>query len=151
MEPKKILIAVDASENAQRATEYVTEIIGKRGEEFFIELIYVISNKAKDIFPDEESWEKKKQEEVNAAKGVLANHKKILLNGGIAAKNVDFKIIETRDISIAKSILNYQKEHEFGTIVVGRRGMSKAEEFLFGSVSNKIVHYAKDCAVWVVE
>ena len=30
------------------------------------------------------------------------------------------------------------------------RGVSKAEEFLFGSVSNKIIHHAKDCTVWVV-
>jgi nucleotide-binding universal stress UspA family protein len=38
----------------------------------------------------------------------------------------------------------------YGTIVVGRRGISKAEQFLFGSVSNKIVQNAKDCTVWVV-
>jgi hypothetical protein len=28
--------------------------------------------------------------------------------------------------------------------------MDKAEEFLFGSVSNKLLHAARGCALWVV-
>lgn len=35
-------------------------------------------------------------------------------------------------------------------MVIGRRGVSKAEEFLFGSVSNKLVYHAKAHTVWVV-
>jgi len=34
--------------------------------------------------------------------------------------------------------------------VVGKRGMSKKEEFLFGSVSRKIVRECQKSAVWVV-
>ena len=30
------------------------------------------------------------------------------------------------------------------------RGLSRKEEFLFGSVSSKIVGHARNCAVWVV-
>ena len=40
-------------------------------------------------------------------------------------------------------------ENPYG-LVIGRRGVSKAEEFLFGSVSNKLIHHAKDRTVWVV-
>jgi len=42
------------------------------------------------------------------------------------------------------------KEGGFGTVALGRRGVSKAEEFLFGSVSSKIIHSVKGCTVWVV-
>jgi nucleotide-binding universal stress UspA family protein len=35
--------------------------------------------------------------------------------------------------------------------VVGRQGLSRSEEFLFGSVSSKIVNHARNCTVWVVE
>ena len=38
----------------------------------------------------------------------------------------------------------------YGTIVVGRRGLSTVEEFDMGRVSNKLVQAAKDRAVWVV-
>ena len=51
---------------------------------------------------------------------------------------------------MAQDILEVLKDGGFGTVVIGRRGVSKAEEFLFGSVSNKIIHSVKDCTVWVV-
>jgi nucleotide-binding universal stress UspA family protein len=37
------------------------------------------------------------------------------------------------------------------TIVLGRQGLLRSEEFLFGSVASKIVSHARDCTVWVVE
>ncbi len=52
---------------------------------------------------------------------------------------------------IAESIIRHAQHENKGTVVVGRRGISRKEEFLFGSVSSKIVSYAKDCTVWVVE
>ncbi|MDP3427335.1 MAG: universal stress protein, partial [Humidesulfovibrio sp.] len=53
--------------------------------------------------------------------------------------------------SIAQTILDVQQEGGFGTLVVGRRGLTNSEVFLFGSVSSKLVHNAKNCAVWVVQ
>jgi len=37
------------------------------------------------------------------------------------------------------------------TVVIGRRGLSKKEEFIFGSTSNRILHEANNCAVMVIE
>jgi nucleotide-binding universal stress UspA family protein len=39
----------------------------------------------------------------------------------------------------------------YDTIVVGRMGMSRSEEFLFGSISSKIVTHGRNCTVWIVE
>ena len=37
-------------------------------------------------------------------------------------------------------------------MVVGRRHKTKTEEFLFGSTSiSRLIHEAKNCAIWVVE
>ncbi len=52
--------------------------------------------------------------------------------------------------NLSMKILDVVHEDGFGTVVLGRRGVSKAEAFLFGSVSNKIIHYVKNCTVWVV-
>jgi hypothetical protein len=35
-------------------------------------------------------------------------------------------------------------------IVVGRRGLSRVEEFFMGRVSDKVLQLAKEMAVWVV-
>jgi len=53
--------------------------------------------------------------------------------------------------SMAECILAERDETKYSTIVVGRQGISRSEEFLFGSVSSKIVNHARNCTVWVVE
>ncbi len=150
MNPKRILIAADASENAKRAATYVGEIIGSRPG-FEIGILYVIRYPDRDLFPDDSSWQNKKEEELKKAQLVLKELKGLLTEKSIPDSAIDATAIQAAGFSIAQAILEYQRENDFGTIVVGRRGVSKAEEFLFGSVSNKIVHYAKDCAVWVIE
>jgi nucleotide-binding universal stress UspA family protein len=52
---------------------------------------------------------------------------------------------------MAECIIAEQEILEYGTIVVGRKGMSRKEEVLFGSVSSKLVKIARDCAIWVIE
>ena len=52
---------------------------------------------------------------------------------------------------MAKCILLEHDETGYSTIVVGRQGLSRSEEFLFGSISSKIVNHARKCTVWVVE
>ena len=53
--------------------------------------------------------------------------------------------------SMAEGILAERDEVEYSTIVVGRQGLSRSEEFLFGSISSRIVNHARNCTVWVVE
>ena len=70
----------------------------------------------------------------------------------IPEKNIHLRIqVCSKPVTVAELILHERQSGGYGTIVVGRRGMSKKEEFLFGSVSNKIVREARDCTVWVVE
>ena len=74
----------------------------------------------------------------------------ILISGGIPAENIVLRIQERKE-NVAKDILNEVRAGDYDTVVVGRRGLSGAKEFFAGSVSNKIVHHARNCAVWVVE
>jgi nucleotide-binding universal stress UspA family protein len=53
-------------------------------------------------------------------------------------------------LSRAGAIIQYALKGEYGTIVVGRRGLSEVEEFPMGRVSNKVIHMARELAVWVV-
>ena len=52
--------------------------------------------------------------------------------------------------SRAKDILTEAQEGVYGTIVMGRRGLSKVHEFLLGRVTNKVLHRAEGFAVWIV-
>ena len=54
--------------------------------------------------------------------------------------------VTSRALAISMEALN----GGYGTIVVGRRGLSNVEEFTIGRVSNKVIHMAREIAVWVV-
>ena len=52
--------------------------------------------------------------------------------------------------SPAHAIVEEAEKGKYDTILVGRRGLSKVEEFMMGRVSNRVIHMAKDKTVWVV-
>ena len=52
--------------------------------------------------------------------------------------------------SRAGTIVDEARRGGFGTIVVGRRGLTKVEEFFMGRVSNKVLQMAREMAVWIV-
>jgi len=150
MDFKKILIAVDVSENSARAVNYVGEIIGNvKG--FQVELLAIDRPPLKDLFPNEETWLAQRQKQEGQIREFLKRSRGILETKGVLSENISEIYMVSEGLSIALAILKVQQDGGNGTIVVGRRGVSKDQEFLFGSVSNKIVHYAKDCSVWVVE
>jgi nucleotide-binding universal stress UspA family protein len=66
-------------------------------------------------------------------------------------ENVTYELVEADGSrSVGEEIMARQREGGYGTVVVGRRGRSRQEEFLFGSVSSTVVHQATDCCIWVV-
>ena len=55
-----------------------------------------------------------------------------------------------RGQSRAGTIVDQARRGGYGTIVVGRKGVTRVEEFFMGRVSSKVLQLAKDMAVWVV-
>ena len=53
-------------------------------------------------------------------------------------------------VSRAGAIVDEARHGGYGTVVIGRRGISKVEEFFMGRVSSKVINLAKDLSVWVV-
>lgn len=156
---KKILVAVDASENSARAVEYVGIMVGDTPG-FEITLLHVERYPERDIFPDDTSWQDACREEGQNIRTFFSQAKAMLENKGVSPDIISIEYVKTsgggpqrgsKGLGVAQHILKMHRDGGFGTVVVGRRGVSKAEEFLFGSVTTKIIHNAKDCTVWVVE
>jgi len=147
---KNILIAVDESENAQRAVSYVGQILkGVKG--FKVLILHVISQPEEDYFPtsaEKEKWLSKYKLKVDV---MLENYRQMLIREDFAPGDVSVRSTLRYCPSMAECILTERDETEYSTIVVGRQGISRSEEFLFGSVSSKIVNHARNCTVWVVE
>lgn len=147
---KNILIAVDDSENARREVSYVTQLLaGVKG--FKILILHVISQPEEDYFStsaEKESWLSTYQLKVDV---MLEDYRQILIREGFDPDDISVQSTLRYCPSLSECILAEQDKTQSSTIVGGRQGLSRREEFLFGSVSSKIVNHARNCTVWVVE
>ena len=147
---KNILIAVDESENARRAVSYVAEILGGI-EGFEVTILHVIPVPEEDFFlttSEKQKWLSQYRVKIDA---MLEAYRQILIGAGFHPNDVSLRSPTRYCPSMAECILAERDEREYGTIVVGRQGLSRTEEFIFGSISSKIVTHARNCTVWVVE
>ncbi|MEE4352503.1 MAG: universal stress protein [Desulfatiglans sp.] len=135
--PGKILIAIDGSEGATRAVDYVASTLG--GSAFEVKLVHVIRSGAEDYMKDA-------RKEIEH---VFDRTKNRLKKSGFQSNQIKSKII-TGVRSRAEAIVEEARSGNYGTIVVGRRGLSKVREFFMGRISNKIIQLAKENVVWIV-
>lgn len=66
---------------------------------------------------------------------------------GIDAGQIDVKVTPAA-FRVGKSILDEYRQGDFGTLIVGRRGMDKA--YFTGSVSRYLINHFSDGTLWVV-
>ena len=147
---RNILIAVDESENARRAVSYVGQLLGGLAG-FKVTILHVVPEPEEDYFPtsaQKENWLNQYMQKVDA---MLEDYRHQLTQHGFDPKDVAVRSTVRYCPSMAECILAERDEIQYSTIVVGRQGLSRSEEFLFGSISSKIVTHARNCTVWVVE
>ena len=147
---RNILIAVDESENARRAVSYVGQLLGGLAG-FKVTILHVVAEPEEDYFPtadQKEKWLIQYRKKVDA---MLEDYRQLLIQKGFDPKDVAVRSTVRYCPSMAECILSERDETLYSTIVVGRQGLSRSEEFLFGSISSKIVTHARNCTVWVVE
>ncbi len=147
---KKILLAVDTSENSRRAVSYVSQMIGGLAG-FYVFFLHVINPPEEDYFTSQSEQDKWLQQYRLKIESLLEKYRQILIQDGFDPKALGMRIVLRYRPSIAECILEEQNRLGCSTIVVGRQGLSRSEEILFGSVSSKLVSHAKSCTVWIVE
>jgi len=135
--PGSVLLALDGSDNAGRAVDYVGKVLGD--SDYAARLIHVIRG-------DNPEYVNERKMEMN---GVFDEARGKLIISGFNPDRITTKII-TGARSRAAAVAQEAKEGGYGTIVVGRRGLSSVRDFLMGRVSNKLIHLAKNQAVWAV-
>jgi len=149
MNAKNILLAVDGSQNSLRAADYVGEV-ASGGPGFHIELVAVLVPPDRDIFPDPALFQAERDRRAHDAVQALDTAREALLGKGVEAGVMATRTMSCLDMDVAGTILVVREEVGCGTVAVGRRGLSKAEEFLLGSISSRVARHAKDFTVWVV-
>lgn len=147
---RHLLAAVDESANSRRAVMYLADFFCGHPE-VFITLLAIIPEPSEDFFAtpgERQSWLEDRRQEMNKA---LLDCRLILLSAGFSEQQIATRLVEKNCTSIGEVILAEQEKLHCCIVVVGRRGLSHNEEFLFGSTSSKILHHARNCAVLIVE
>ena len=145
-----IMIAADSSRNSERAVEYVAGMLGGLPG-FRLTIINLIPLPPEEHFESAEELESWLRAEREGAESRLREFRNVCTSSGFPEDSVETRAIERHCPSISDCILDEVREAGACTLVVGRRGLSMKEEFLFGSTSSQVLHDARGCAVWVVE
>jgi nucleotide-binding universal stress UspA family protein len=138
-----ILVALDASEEAIRVVDYVGSMV--EGSNWKVTLFHVIRGFEDLTTETRAEFRQAEQAVVDLFEQSIARLEK----AGLKSDLITMKTV-TKMPSRAKAIVEEAKKDGYGTIVLGRRGLSRVEEFFMGRVSNKVMQLAKEMAVWVV-
>lgn len=139
---KKVLVAVDGSPCATKAVKFVADMLGPLGN-YQVKLVYVVrGGSASDA-------DALVANGINETGPIFKPAVDILAAAGFAPENISTKVI-TGVLSRAGAIVNKAEKGGWGTIVVGRRGLSSVSDFFMGRVSNKVVHAGRMDTVWIV-
>jgi nucleotide-binding universal stress UspA family protein len=153
---KKILIAVDGSSASQRAVDYVGLMEGAMIRGLRVTLFFVMNPvppfMRREGASDPEMYRRTRQlEKKNLAQAqeVLEEAKARLVEHGMDEGRVETKALP-RASDPARDILFEAEQGMYDALVMGRRGLSKAQELFVGSVTNKVVQHAERLPLWIV-
>ncbi len=144
----KLIVGVDGSEGSRRAVELVAKMMGAADPT--VMLLHILRLPAEGRMANL-SPEKVAVLKEEAVKGVNADFEKsiaILTAAGVSPAKITTKMV-TGAPSRAGALLEEARQGGFGAVVVGRRGVSKIEEFQMGRVANKLAQVGRDLAVWI--
>ncbi|MFP4194243.1 MAG: universal stress protein [Desulfosalsimonas sp.] len=149
---KKVLLALDPSENAMKAVDHAALMLADTGAELRLfytkrDLSRFIPDDVIEAAPDiQEFWQTKAGEQI--APFIQKSIDK-LKSAGIAENRISTEIIPgTRNP--ADDITSYARKNWFGTVVMGRHGQSDKNDYPMGGITGRVVQDSANLAIWVV-
>jgi len=150
---RKVLVCVDRSENALRAVDHAGFMLS--GTDTPVTVFHTMRNLRryvpKEVLEEapelQELWKKKAGQDIAP---FMEKARDMLLKAGLTEAQVSSKVVDGSR-SPADDILKEARENGYGTIVLGRRGISGVKGFLFGSVTKKILNQATGLTIWLVQ
>ncbi|UCG14356.1 MAG: universal stress protein [Deltaproteobacteria bacterium] len=149
---KRVLIAVDSSENALRAVDHAGFMLA--GTDCEVTLFHTMRHLRRFVplevleeAPELEAlWKSKAGEEIAP---YMKKAKEMLVAAGLDENQITTKVVDGSR-SAANDILEEARSNGYGTIVLGRRGLSGVQEFFMGSVTSKVLQNCAGMAAWIV-
>lgn len=127
---EKILIAVDGSDHARKATPVTIELAKTGKAEVVVMHVYEVPHARGPVAPAEQP------EEAKSLTGAIV---KEITSAGVPARG---EVISTSAGKAAAAIVDTARDEKADLIVMGSRGLSELEGLLLGSVTHKVLQLA---------
>ncbi|KIX15917.1 universal stress protein [Dethiosulfatarculus sandiegensis] len=145
--PNSILVCINDSVSSRAALEFFASM-AMCPEECNITLLHLF----RQVSASEELMGRKFTEQQPARfQAVLEKAKDSLVEFGYNPNLIETKLITETFPTVAEGILEQCREQHYDLVIIGRKRMSKAEEFVLGDVSIKLVRALEGTAVLVVK
>jgi nucleotide-binding universal stress UspA family protein len=151
-----VLIAVDGSRASLDAVDYTVHMAGLiRGLEVVLLHIlpapppFLVDAAVTDTTAYKRLREIEKENE-RQGRAVMEKAAQRLKSLGFPEPRVDQRLRRRRTGLVRDIVAEVELGH-FDALVVGRRGLSRAEELFMGSVSNQLVHHTMSVPLWIVD
>ncbi|NVM21253.1 MAG: universal stress protein [Desulfobacterales bacterium] len=153
---KKILVAVDDSIPSKQAVKYAARISPIVKQATFT--LFNVQPVIPQSLIEEAKTDPGIRAEANrlirlnaeAAKRILDNYKDLMCREGIAEDHIE-TVTQLKQLGIAKDILNQTEQGLYDAILMGRKDITRSQEFFMGTTAAKIMEYASEVPVWIVD
>jgi len=84
---------------------------------------------------------------------IVKGAREAILAEGLKPRSLNYQFQyepSARSKKISRAILSKLKEGDYGTLLLGRKGTTRAREFRIGSVALRIITESQHCTVWVI-
>jgi nucleotide-binding universal stress UspA family protein len=144
---KSVLVAVNDSLSSRAALEFVANM-PLVSEDFHITLVHILR---KPSASEELMGKKFAEEQPKRFLALLEKAKQMLIEHGFRAEHIETVLVSEPYPTVADGIIDQCKKRNCTMVVVGRKRMSKAEEFVLGDVCVKLVRGLDKVAILVVK
>jgi nucleotide-binding universal stress UspA family protein len=153
VDSKKVLVCLDSSDNALRAVDHAGFMFS--GTDCQVTVLHTMRHLTRYVpmetledAPDLQRLYKEKAGEQIAS--YMEKAREMLIEAGLTNEQIATRIVNGSR-SPSDDILKEARSKGYGTIVLGRRGLSGLKAFVFGSVTKKILHQSAGLSIWIVQ
>ena len=142
----KVLVPIDDTQTTKSVLDYIINM-SSTSRSWQIRLVHIhrIPSASEELMG-------KKFTSVQPKKmlAMLESARDKLVDHGFIPEMVNLEVIKQDYPSVADGIIDQYKKQECDLVIIGRRKMSKAEEFVMGDISIKLIRMLERAAVLVV-
>lgn len=142
-----ILFAINESASSRAAVKYLSAL-PLQPEAVHIKLVHVLR---KPSSGEEMMGKKYMAQQPERFMEMLAMARDQLVANGFLEQNIELELVADPYETISDGIMDLFNKGAYDMVVIGRKKMSKAEEFVLGDPSVKLVRALKDTAIVVIK